>query len=127
MFPVALWLAKRGLGSSFRAFGSSMDPIIKSGQRLRVEPVDPDRLEVGDAVMVEVNGSSMLHLVRAIDEEGRRVEIAGTGDEVNGWTPFDCVYAICTRIDGEPVPGASAKTRARRRFAWRGVEDAPRP
>ena len=90
-----------------------MDPIIKSGQRVRVEPVDRDRLEVGDAVMVEVNGSSMLHLVSAIDLERRRVEIAGTGGEVNGWTPFDCVYGICTRIDDDPVPGARTKTRGR--------------
>jgi hypothetical protein len=95
-----------------------MDPIVKSGQRVRVEPVDQDRLEVGDVVMVEVNGSSMLHMVSAIDKDGRRVEIAGSNGEVNGWTPFGCVYAICARIDGHPVAGVAAKAvprRARRR------------
>ena len=94
-----------------------MAPIVKSGQRVRVEPVDQEHLEVGDVVMVEVNGSSMLHMVSAIDTEGRRVEIAGNNGEVNGWTPFGCVYAICTRIDGDPVAGASAKAVTRR--AWR--------
>jgi hypothetical protein len=117
MFPIALWLVKRGRAASFRAFGGSMDPIIKSGQRVRVEPVDQDRLEVGDVVMVDVNGNSMLHLVSVIDTEGRRVEIAGTNGEVNGWTSFDRVFGICTKIADAPVAGASAKTktcRARR-------------
>jgi len=91
-----------------------MDPIIKSGQRVKVEPIDQGCLEVGDVVMVEVNGSSMLHMVSAIDEAGRRVEIAGSNGEVNGWTSFECVYAICTRIDGDPVAGASAKAVTRR-------------
>ena len=38
MFPIALWAVKRGRAASFRAFGSSMDPIIKSGQRVKVDP-----------------------------------------------------------------------------------------
>ena len=114
MFPIALWLVKRGRAASFRAFGSSMDPIIKSGQRVRVAPVDADRLEVGDAVVVEVNGNTMLHLISAIDTGNRRVEIAGSNGAVNGWTPFDRVYAICTEIAGNPVTGAAAKTKTRR-------------
>jgi len=91
-----------------------MDPIIKSGQRVRVEPVDVGRLEIGDVVMVEVNGDKMLHLISAIDRASRRVEIAGSSGAVNGWTSFDCVFAICTKIADTPVAGASAKTRPRR-------------
>jgi hypothetical protein len=91
-----------------------MDPIIKSGQRVKVEPVDAGRLEIGDVVMVEVNGDTMLHQVSAIDRGSRRVEIAGSSGAVNGWTSFDRVYAICTKIAGNPVAGASAKTRTRR-------------
>ena len=91
-----------------------MEPHIKSGQRVKVEPVDADRLEIGDIVMVEVNEEKMLHLLNAIDSDGRRVEIAGSSGVVNGWTSFDCVYAICTRIADNPVAGASAKTTTRR-------------
>jgi hypothetical protein len=91
-----------------------MDPIVKSGQRVRVEPVDQDRLEVGDVVMVEVNCNNMLHMVSAIDTEDRRVEISGADGKVNGWTPFGCVSAICTRIDDKPVAGAAAKAATRR-------------
>jgi len=111
VFPIALWAVKRGWAARFRAYGSSLDPIIRSGQRVKVEPVDVGRLEVGDVVMVRVNGNDMLHLVKAIDSGGGRVEIAGNHGEVNGWTKFDCVYAICTEIAGSPVAGASAKTR----------------
>jgi hypothetical protein len=53
----------------------------------------------------------MLHQVNAIDIANRRVEIAGTSGAVNGWTPFDCVYGIRTKIADNPVAGASAKTR----------------
>jgi hypothetical protein len=102
---------KRGRPATLRAFGSSMHPIIESGQHVRLEPVDTDRLELGDVVMVEVNGSTMLHLISAIDLVDRRVEISGTGGEVNGWTSFERVFAICTEIGGRPVPGASVKTR----------------
>jgi hypothetical protein len=91
-----------------------MDPIIKSGQRVKVEPVEVDRLEIGDVVMVEVNGDTMLHQITAIDAASRRVEIAGSSGAVNGWTSFDCVYGICTKIADNPVAGASAKTRTRR-------------
>src|SRR6185437_2798725 len=94
-------------------FGDSMAGIIRSSERVAVEPVAPERLEVGDVVIAEVNGVAMLHLVREIDAAGRRVEIGGTDGSVNGWTPFDCVYAICTVIGDAPVPGAAAKVRAR--------------
>jgi hypothetical protein len=105
---------KRGRVATLRAFGGSMHPIIQSGQRVRLEPVDADRLELGDVVMVDVDGSTMLHLISAVDPVARRVEISGTG-ELNGWTSLDRVFAICTEIDGRPVPGARAKARPVRR------------
>lgn len=113
MLPFALWAVKLGRPAKLRAYGSSMHPIIESGQRVKIEPVDVDRLELGDVVLVAVNGNTMLHLVSAIDPRDRRVEIAGTDGNVNGSTPFACVYAICTEIAGRPVPGAAAKTKTR--------------
>jgi len=112
MFRSAVRKVKRGKPARFRAFGDSMAGIIRSSERVAVEPVAPERLEVGDVVIAEVNGVAMLHLVREIDAAGRRVEIGGTDGSVNGWTPFDCVYAICTVIGDAPVPGAASKTRA---------------
>jgi hypothetical protein len=78
-----------------------------------IEPVDVERIAVGDIVAAKVGDETMLHLVTVVDHDQRRVEIAGTSGPANGWTTFDCVYAICTRIEGSAVPGAHTKTRRR--------------
>jgi hypothetical protein len=112
MFRGAVKKVKRGRPARFRAFGDSMAGIIRSSQRVTVEPVDPERLEVGDVVIAEVAGTLMLHLVRDVDTGGRRVEIGGSDGSANGWTPFECVHGICTVIGEMPVPGATAKRRS---------------
>jgi hypothetical protein len=66
------------MAGRFRAFGSSMEPVIPSGSRVTVEPVDVEEIELGDVVMTKVNGSTTLHLVKAIDTDRRLVEISGT-------------------------------------------------
>ena len=88
-----------------------MEPVIPSGSRVTVEPVDVERLELGDIVVAQVGDSTMVHLVKTIDAGGRRVEISGTSGPANGWTTFDRVYGICTRIGRTAVPGADAKVR----------------
>lgn len=88
-----------------------MEPLIPSGSRVTIEPIDVDRVELGDIVVAQVGDSTMLHLVKAIDVGGRQVEISGTNEPANGWTAFDRVYGICTRIGEAPVPGAAAKTK----------------
>lgn len=90
-----------------------MEPVIPSGSRLTIEPVDRERLELGDIVIARVGNSTMLHLVKAIDLRRRRVEISGTRGPANGWTPFERVYGICTRIGQRPVLGAHEKSKRR--------------
>jgi hypothetical protein len=115
VFRLALWKVRLGLVGRFDAFGGSMEPVIPSGSRVTIEPVDVERLELGDIVAVKVGDETMLHLVKAIDRDERWVEIAGTSGPSNGWASFESVYAICTRIQGDAVPGAEEKRR--RRFA----------
>jgi len=100
MFPVALWKVKLGMTGRFRALGSSMEPVIPSGSRVAIEPVDVERIELGDIVLVKVGDETMLHLVKTIDRDERRIEVSGTSGPANGWTSFESVYAICTRIEG---------------------------
>jgi hypothetical protein len=114
VFRLVIWKVRLGLPGSFRAFGTSMTPVIRSGTRVTLEPVDVDRLELGDIVAARVGDSTMLHLVKALDGERRQVEISGTSGPANGWTPFELVYGICTRIGETTVPGAAEKVR---RFA----------
>jgi len=115
VFWLALWKVKFGLVGRFDAFGGSMKPVIPSGSRVTLEPVEVERLELGDIVAVKVGDETMLHLLKAIDRDARKVEIAGTSGPSNGWASFEGVYAICTQIQGKAVPGAEGKRR--RRFA----------
>ena len=110
MFRLVVWKVRLGMAGRFRAFGHSMEPVIPSGSRVTVEPVEVDTIELGDIVVARVRDSTMLHLVKAIDPDRRQVEISGTSGPANGWTAFDLVYGICTRIGETPVPGAGAKT-----------------
>jgi Peptidase S24-like len=110
VFRLVVWKVRLGLAGSFRAFGSSMEPVIPSGSRVTVEPVDVDKIELGDIVVAQVGDSTMLHLVKSIDAGRRQVEISGTSGPPNGWTTLDLVYGICTRIGETPVPGFGAKT-----------------
>jgi Peptidase S24-like len=96
LFPIAIWKVKHGMVGRFRAFGRSMEPVIPSGSRVTVEPAVVDELELGDIVAVRVGDSTMLHLVKAIDPDGRQIEISGTSGPPNGWTTLDRVYGICT-------------------------------
>jgi hypothetical protein len=113
VFWLALWKVRIGMTGRFRAFGGSMEPVLPSGSLVTIEPVEVERIELGDIVAVKVGDDTMLHLVKAIDPHERRVEIAGTRGPPSGWTSFEYVYAICTRIDGKVVPGVEGKTRTR--------------
>lgn len=111
VFWLAMWKVRLGLPGHFRAFGRSMEPVIPNGSRVTIERLHVDRLELGDVVVARVGESTLLHLVKAIDADRRQVEIAGTSGPANGWTTFDHVHAICTRIGETPAPGAGAKTK----------------
>src|SRR6476661_191814 len=84
VFFLATWKVRRGMVGRFRAFGSSMEPVIRSGSTVTIEPVDVDKVELGDIVVAEVGDSTMLHLVKAIDVDRRLVEISGT-NATSGW------------------------------------------
>jgi hypothetical protein len=111
MFWLAIWKVRCGLVGRFRAFGPSMEPVIPNGSRVTIEPVDGDQLELGDIVLARVGNETMLHLVKAIDVDRGQVEISGTSGPTNGWTAFDRVYGICTRIGRTPVTGAAARAK----------------
>lgn len=113
MFWLALLKVRLGGAGRFRAYGRSMEPVIPSGSSVTIEPVDPEKIDLGDIVVARVGTATMLHLVKAVDRDRRCIEIAGTRAPADGWTPFDQVYGICTRIADEQVPGAKEKSRRR--------------
>lgn len=58
---------ERGETVEFRPRGGSMEPLIKSGQLVTVEPTPHDELKVGDIVLCKVGRAEYLHLVKGIE------------------------------------------------------------
>ncbi len=76
---------QRGETVSYRGRGNSMTPKVYSGQKVTVEPVKIEDIQVGDAVFCRVKGSYYLHLVTGKREDGS-VQISNAHGHVNGWT-----------------------------------------
>ncbi len=91
-----------------------MTPLINSRDLVRVAPVDPASLEVGDIVLARVAGTVYLHLISAVDPTRHRVQISNNHGRVNGWTGYDRVFGICVQVRGTTRAGAEAKVRAAR-------------
>jgi hypothetical protein len=100
-----------GSAVEFRPSGSSMVPLIRSRQLVRVAPVDPALVEVGDIVLARVAGTVYLHLVSAVDHGAGRVQISNNRGRVNGWTSHARVFGICTSVDGVPRPRVGGKVK----------------
>lgn len=86
-----------------------MVPLIRSRQHVVVAPVDPSKLEVGDIVLARVTGTVYLHLVSAVDQARKRVQISNNRGRVNGWTSHDRVFGICLAVEGAARAGADGK------------------
>jgi hypothetical protein len=102
-----------GATVEFRPTGASMVPLIRSRQLVRVAPVDPARVQVGDIVLARVAGTTYLHLVSAIDAAAGRLQISNNRGRVNGWTSHHRVYGICVAVDGVARPRLTGKVRLR--------------
>ena len=73
--------------------GNSMLPRIKSGQEVTIQPYDPKLdppLKKGDVVLVKVNGTVYLHLVKGMNMGS--VLIGNNKGRINGWTDSHNVY-----------------------------------
>jgi len=92
---MAIRLASGESYVTFKSAGSSMTPLIRSGQEVTVHRVsDPDGLEAGDIVLARVHGVTYLHKITAINRGHRRVQIGNNHGRINGWTSYDRVYGI---------------------------------
>lgn len=98
---------RAGASVTMRPVGNSMLPLIKSRQMVRVAPVDPARLAIGDVVLARVGGRLYLHRVHAL--EAGRVQIANNRGRINGWTSLGQVYGILVEIEGVERPATAAK------------------
>lgn len=75
-----------------------MKPVIRSGARVLLRPLEPDeRPQPGQIALARVRGTWYLHRVRAVD--GERVQIANERGHVNGWTHRRNVAGVVSEID----------------------------
>lgn len=90
---------------TIRPHGSSMVPLIMSGQEVTVRRVkSTDVLKTGTIVLARVAGRVYLHKIVAVDYGCRRVQIGNNRGGINGWTAYEKVYGICHLEGGSPSP-----------------------
>ncbi len=70
---------------------------IESGQLCTVEPVEPERLEIGDIVLCKVNGRQYLHIIKA--RKGDQFQIGNNRGLINGRITAKGIYGRCTRVE----------------------------
>ncbi|MEQ8278707.1 MAG: S26 family signal peptidase [Deltaproteobacteria bacterium] len=99
-----------GQDVTVRPSGHSMTGVINHRDEVVLAPIEPDRICIGDAVLVRVAGQVFLHLVKAIDTPKRRAQIGNNRGGVNGWASLDKVYGVAVCIAGTPTQAASRAT-----------------
>ena len=96
---------KNGETVSFRPIGGSMSGLIESGQLCTVEPISKfafsgkGQLMVGDIVLVKVNGSDYLHLIKKICDN--QYQIGNNKGRINGWVELDSIFGVLVDINRE--------------------------
>ena len=79
-------------------FGSSMTPILKSGQSVICEPVtDETELKKNDIVFCKVNGHFYLHKISAIKGK-KQYQISNNHGHVNGTITRKNIYGKVVEI-----------------------------
>ena len=92
----ALEALARGESAVVIPHGNSMRPKVMSGARVTLEPCRADEARVGDIVLTRVKGTYYLHLVKALQPDGR-VLIGNNRGGTNGWTT--AVYGRAVEIE----------------------------
>lgn len=92
---------RRGETVTFRPRGSSMTPIIKSGQLCTVEPVDHFTLKINDVVLCKVGGAQYLHLVKGIDGAHTPIQyqIGNNHGRINGWVGPGSIFGKLVKVE----------------------------
>lgn len=86
---------------SFRPSGHSMEPLIKMGQLVTLEPVNHyNGVDAASIVLATTPKGVYLHRIDAFSNVGhiRWYRIAGTGGNSNGWVTEDKLHGVLTSV-----------------------------
>lgn len=95
---VAISMLSEGKLAKVRPRGHSMTGKINDGDLVTITPCDPTLLEVGDIVLVKVKGNVFLHLIKAIDSNGRLL-IGNNRGGINGWVGPSAIYGKAIQVE----------------------------
>lgn len=80
-----------------RPRGNSMEPRIKSGQLVTIEPAQDRQINNGDIVFCKVKSNYYVHLVKS--QQRDRFQIGNNKNKINGWISRNRIYGIVTSVD----------------------------
>lgn len=93
---LAIEKLQQGETTQVRPRGRSMAGKVNDGDIVTLEPCDPNKLEVGDIVLVKVKGYVYLHLIKA--KNNGRFLIGNNLGGINGWVGTNFIYGKATKI-----------------------------
>ncbi len=88
---------KNGEECIITGYGQSMTPILKSGQRVRVSPINNTVLNKNDIVFVKVAGHFYLHKISAI-KNNTTYQISNNHGHINGYVGKSQIYGKVVEI-----------------------------
>jgi len=113
-WSLAKSLLESGHALRFRARGGSMRPVIRHGDALTIQPVNPGEIEVGEVVFYRhANGRVLVHRVTKRVEQGgvTRFLIQGDAfDQPDGLAQAEQILGKVVRVEQGDAPGRSQST-----------------
>jgi hypothetical protein len=89
---------QQGETVTFKPRGRSMEPVIKDGQEVTVEPAPyGNGVSKGDVVLCRVGRFDYLHFVKQYDKKQHRFQIGNNKGRINGWIEADFIYGRMVR------------------------------
>lgn len=76
-----------------------MEPLIKSGQKVALQPIQTVKeLKKGDIVFCRVKGKFLVHKITNKNTRTQKYEISNNKGFVNGEIPIDSIYGLVVEI-----------------------------
>jgi SOS-response transcriptional repressor LexA len=91
---------RRGETVTVKPRGHSMTGRVNDGDLVTLDPCEPERLAVGDIVLVRVRGTDYLHLIKAIDSG--RFLIGNNRGGTNGWVGASGLFGKAVKVESQP-------------------------
>lgn len=120
-------LREAGMELTLVAEGTSMEPGIRAGDRLRIRCGDAAGLQPGMVICFLRDGQAVVHRLIEIDSD-RALSLYEQGDAVTSgsWISHEALLGVLVAVNDQPVPSAPAWIRFFARLERRVTPWLPR-